>query len=135
MIWGGKKKLGDFNVKVGKGPYLYPTCGGHSSHSKTNDNGKRMVNFALGRDLDATETWYQHNDIHKVTWTSPDNKVRNQINYILVKRRHCTSVCGVASMRGAETESDHLGMWAKIRLKIKRSAKNKRSDNKDVGYW
>jgi len=67
-----------------------------------------MLNFALGRDLDVTKTWYQHKDIHKVTWRSPDNKMRNQINYILVERRHCTNVCGVRSMRGAEIESDHF---------------------------
>jgi len=73
-----KKILGDFNTKVGKGAYLYPACGGHSLQSKTNDNGKGMVNFAMGRDLDVTETWYQHTDIHKVTWRSPGNKVRTR---------------------------------------------------------
>jgi hypothetical protein len=67
-----------------------------------------MINFALGRNLDVTETWYQHKDIHKVTWRSPDNKMRSQINYILAERRHCTNVCGVRSMRGVEIESDHF---------------------------
>jgi hypothetical protein len=42
--------LGDFNAKVGKEIYLHPACGGHSLHNETNDNGKQMVNFALGRD-------------------------------------------------------------------------------------
>jgi hypothetical protein len=97
-----KNVCGDFNAKVGKGPYLYPACGGHSRHCKTNYNAKRMVNFAPGGDLDVAETWYQHKDIHEVTWRSPDNAIRNQINYILVERRHCTNVCGVRSIRGAE---------------------------------
>jgi len=47
--------LGDFNAKVGKESYLYPACGGHSLHNETNDNRKRMVNFALGRDVAVTE--------------------------------------------------------------------------------
>jgi Holliday junction resolvase len=35
-----KTLLGDFSAKVGKESYLYPACGGHSIHNKTNDNGK-----------------------------------------------------------------------------------------------
>jgi hypothetical protein len=48
-----KTVLRDFNTEVGE----YATCGGHSLHNQTNDNGKRMVNFALGRDLAVTGTW------------------------------------------------------------------------------
>jgi len=48
---------------------------------RENDNGKRTVNFALGRDLAETGTWCQHEDIHMVTWRSPDNKICNQIDY------------------------------------------------------
>jgi hypothetical protein len=42
-------------------------CGAHGLHNQTNDDEKRMVNFALGRDLAVTGTWYQHKDIKKVT--------------------------------------------------------------------
>ena len=37
-----KTVLWDFNAGVGEETYLYPTCGGHSLHNKTNDNGKQM---------------------------------------------------------------------------------------------
>jgi hypothetical protein len=63
-----KTAPGDFNAKVVKESSLYPACGGHILHNETNDNGKRMLNFALGMDLDVMETWYQNKDIHKVTW-------------------------------------------------------------------
>jgi len=59
---------GDFDTEVGNQSYLYPACGRHSLHNETNDNGKWMVNFALARDISVTRTWYQHKDIHKVTW-------------------------------------------------------------------
>jgi exonuclease III len=78
--------LGDFNSKVGKETYLHPACGGHSLHNETNDNGKRMVKFALGKDLAVTGTWFQHKDIHKITWRSRDNKICNQIDHILVDK-------------------------------------------------
>jgi len=51
-----KTLLGDFNAKVGKESYLYPACGGRSLHDETNDNRKRMTNFALGRDVAVTGT-------------------------------------------------------------------------------
>ena len=67
----------EFNAKVGRESYLYPACGEHSLHIKTNDNGKGMVDFALGRDLAVTRKWYQNKDIHNVTWRSPNSKTRN----------------------------------------------------------
>jgi hypothetical protein len=51
-----KTVLKDFNAKVGKEFYLHPACGGQRLHNETNNNGKRMVNFALGRDLAETGT-------------------------------------------------------------------------------
>jgi len=84
-----------------------------------------MVNFALGRNLAVTGTWYQYQVIHKVTWTSPDNQICNQINHILVDRRHCMNVCVVRSVRGAEIESDHFLVRTKIIMKIKRNEKTK----------
>jgi hypothetical protein len=79
-----KTVLLHFNGDVGKKPHLYPACGGHSLHNETNDNGKRTVNFALGRDSAVTETWYQHKDIHKVTCRSPEDKIYKQTEYTLV---------------------------------------------------
>jgi hypothetical protein len=60
-----------------------------------------MVNFALGRDLAVMGIWFQ-----KVTWRSPDIKILNQIDHVLIDRRHCRNVYDVRSMRGAEIESD-----------------------------
>ena len=79
-----KSPLGHFNVKFGKVSYLYPACGGQSLHNETNDNGKQMLNFAPGTDLYVMGRWYQHKGIHKVTWQSPDNKIRNLTDQILV---------------------------------------------------
>jgi hypothetical protein len=49
-----KTVVGNFNAKAGKGSYFYPPCGEHSLQNGRNDNGKGMVNFALGRDLSTT---------------------------------------------------------------------------------
>ena len=59
-----KTVLGDFNTEVGKdSSYIWHVKG--TAFGKTSDNGKRKVNFTLGRDSAVTGTWYQHKDIHK----------------------------------------------------------------------
>jgi hypothetical protein len=63
-----------------------------------------MENFALGRESAVTGTW----DIDKVTWRSTDNKICNQVDYMLVDGRPCVNVCDVRNMRGAEIESGHF---------------------------
>ena len=37
------------------------------------------------------------------------------IEHMLVDRRHCINVCDVRSIRGAEIESEHFLLMAKIR--------------------
>jgi len=84
-----------------------------------------MVNFALGRDSSVTGTEDQHKDIHKVTWQLLYIKICNQLDHTLVDRRHCTNVCDVTSMRGAEIESGHFSVRTKIIMRIKRNEKIK----------
>jgi hypothetical protein len=95
-----------------------------------------MVNFALG-DLAVKGKWYQRKDIHKVTWRSPDNKICNKVDHILLDRRYCKNVSDVRRMRGAEIESDPFLVTAKIILKIKRSERTKKSEIKklEIGNW
>jgi hypothetical protein len=104
---------------------------GHSLHNERN-NGNRKVNFALGTDSDVMGTWYQHKDIHDFTWRSPDSKICNPLDHILVDRRICTNIGDVRSVRGAEIESDHFLLRAKIRLKIMRSEKLKKCEIKKL---
>jgi len=42
-----KTVLWDFSAEVRNEYYLYPTCGGHSLHSETNDN--EVVKFCSGK--------------------------------------------------------------------------------------
>jgi hypothetical protein len=67
-----------------------------------------MVNFALLRGLSVTVRWHQHKNIQKVTWRSPDSKICKQICHILVGRLHCTNVCDLRSIKGAEIGLAHF---------------------------
>jgi hypothetical protein len=61
---------------------------------------------------------FQHHNIHKYTWTSPDGKTHNQIDHILVDRRRHWNVFDVRSFRAADCDTGHCLMLAKFREKL-----------------
>jgi hypothetical protein len=57
--------LGDFNTKVGKENIYKPTIGNESLHNETNDNGMKMIQFAISKDLNVRSTTFPHKNIHR----------------------------------------------------------------------
>jgi ribosomal protein S17 len=76
--------LGDFNAKVGKEDIFKPTIGNESLHEISNDNGVRIVNFAMSKNLIVKRTMFPHRTINKFTWTRSAEKTHNQIDHILI---------------------------------------------------
>ena len=110
--------LGDFNAKVGRENIFKLTIGNESLHHNSNDNGVRIVNFATSKNLVVKSTMFPHRDIHKHTWTSPDGKTHNQIDHILIDRRRQSSILDVRSFRGADCDTDHYLVVAKVRERL-----------------
>ena len=54
---------------------------------KMNENGERLVEFCLEFDLLIGETLFQHKDNQNLTWNSPDGKIVNQIDHIMINNR------------------------------------------------
>jgi len=59
-----------------------------------------------------------HWSIHKYTWTSPDGKTHNQIDYVLIGRRWHSCVMDVPSFRGADCDTNHYLVIAKVRERL-----------------
>jgi len=110
-----KMLLGDFNAKVGRENIFKPTIGQESLHQDSNDNGVRLVNFATSQNLVVNSKMFPHRNIHKYTWTSADGKTHNQIDHVLIDRRWHSSVLDVRSFRGADCDTDHYLVIAKVR--------------------
>src|SRR5215468_5550069 len=58
---------------------------------------------------------FPHRNVHKYTWTSPDGKTHNHINHVLIDRRRHSSIVDVRSFRGADCDTDHYLVVAKVR--------------------
>jgi endonuclease/exonuclease/phosphatase family metal-dependent hydrolase len=110
--------LGNFNAKVGTEDIFKPTNGNKSSHEISNDNGVREVNIATSKNFVVKSAMFPHRSIHKHTWTSSDGKTRNQINHILIDRRQHSRILDVRSFRGADCDSDHYLVVAKVRKRL-----------------
>ena len=117
--------LGDMNAKVGTEEFYQPTIGRHSLHTVSNENGTRLINFASSRSMVIASTTFEHKNIHKITWKSPDGETHNQMDHLLVDSRHLSDVIDVRTYRGANVDSDHFLVIARIRSRISnRNIKN-----------
>ncbi|XP_054289682.1 uncharacterized protein LOC129004977 [Macrosteles quadrilineatus] len=96
--------LGDANAKVGKEELWGDYAGMESLHNVSNDNGIRLLSLACATNLYISSTSFQHKNIHKETWISPDGRTKNQIDHVLIDKRHKTHITDVRSLRGAERE-------------------------------
>jgi hypothetical protein len=82
-----KTLLHDFNVKIGREDIFKLTIRNEHLHKISNDSGVRVVNFATSKNLLGKSTMFPHRNIHKYTWTTPEGKIHNQIDHILINRR------------------------------------------------
>ena len=113
--------MGDFNAKIGnENTGLKRAIGKHGSF-KMNENGERLVNFCLEFDIVIGRTQFQHKDIHKLTWKSPDSKIVNQIDHLMINHRWRRSLLDVCVFSGTDLYTDHFLVVGSIRPKLKRS--------------
>jgi predicted aconitase len=86
--------------------------GKYSLHDVQKNNGEKVCSLAEANQLMIMSTCFEHKQIHKATWVSPDKKTMNQIDHILV-------IQDVRTYRGANCDSDHWMVVAKIKQDIK----------------
>lgn len=65
----------------------------------------------------------KHLDIHKLTWESPNDRDKNLIDHVMVNGRYRRSVCNVRVIRGADLNSNHNLVIAKVKLKLCKNTK------------
>ena len=95
-----------------------PSVGNESLHQVSNDSGVRIVNFATPKNSVVKSMMFPHCKIRKYTWTSPDEKTLSQIDHILIDRRWLPSILDVRRFRGADCDTYHCLVVAKVRERL-----------------
>ena len=100
--------------------YRYPYQGTRRGRSLY-DNGEKFVNFCLNNNCVIGGTIFQHKEIHKLTWKSPDGLTVNQIDHVVIKNKWRRSLKDVHTCRGADAGSDHYLVVSRLKLCLRKA--------------
>ncbi|XKL62894.1 hypothetical protein PGB90_002727 [Kerria lacca] len=119
--------ISDMNSKIGKGPT--GSVAGQYGLGVQNEHGKRLIQFFKEQDLIITNTWFQLPKRKLYTWRVPaDNntRIRNQTDYIMMRRRFRNTVKSVMTYPSADIYSDHVLLLTEIRIRLKKVKKTRK---------
>lgn len=90
------------NAKVDQEIFFYLTIGRNSLHTEYNNNGEHLdlVRFSSIK-----------------TFIRPIGQ-KNKTDYVLLNHRHFSDLLEIGNFRGANTDSDHFLVMAKVRARI-----------------
>jgi hypothetical protein len=106
----------DFNAKVGRKDTFKPTIRNKSSHEICNDDG--VGNLAVSKNSAVKCMMFPHRNIHKYTWISPEGKMHNQTDHVLIDRRWHSNILDVTCFRVADSDNNHYLVAAKVRERL-----------------
>lgn len=124
--------LGDFNAKIGREDEMRGTVGKYSMHENSNENGNLLIEFSVRNNLIIKSTCFPHKQIHLGTWKVPGSDIVNQIDHVLTKKRHSSSIIDVKTCRGPNCDSDHYLVKAIIAQKLSKVEEQRKSTRK---HW
>ncbi|XP_062525564.1 uncharacterized protein LOC134199212 [Bombyx mori] len=75
--------LGDFNAKIGQPKKEEKFVMGQYGLGQRNERGERLLEYALEYRLAIINTYFKKRPSRRWTWKSPDEKVKNEIDYIM----------------------------------------------------
>ncbi|XP_037942288.1 craniofacial development protein 2-like [Teleopsis dalmanni] len=120
---------GDFNAKVGRGE-VHGVVGQYGLGERK-DRGDRLIQFCQEYKLKISNTMFNLPPRRLYTWKSPsdtpDNIIRNQIDFILINDHFCSSVKKVTTYPEADVQSGHNLLMAKICIRLASNRKKKPS--------
>lgn len=123
--------IGDVNAKIGKEDMFKSITGGESKHQESNDNGLRLINFAIERNMKIMSTHFKRREIYKGTWIIPGTNQANQIDHVLIQEKYARLINNVRTYRGADANSDHFLVGIKMNnLKINKKIERKKRKQK-----
>ena len=108
--------MGDMNANIGSDNTGRERVMGSQGCGTINNTGERLVNLYLNNKYVIGGTIFQHKDIHKLTWKSPDRKTVNQIDHVVISNQWRSSLNDVHTWRGADAGSDHYLVMSRLKF-------------------
>ena len=111
--------MGDINAEIGKISENSPSCGKFGLGCE-NDRGETLIDFCDTNNLSIANIMLQHHPRYLYTWKSPDQKIRNQIDYIMISRNWISCIKDAKTRPSADRSSDHQLLNVDIKLKLEK---------------
>ncbi|KAI8428464.1 hypothetical protein MSG28_007275 [Choristoneura fumiferana] len=97
--------VGDFNAKIGYPKPEENMIMGKYGYGNRNGRGERLIQYASEYKLSIMNTFFKKKPSRKWTWMSPNQKIRNEIDYVLTNIPK--SVMNVDILNVVNFPSDH----------------------------
>ena len=117
--------MGDFNCKIGNLHANYPSSIGKHTLGNANDRGELLAKFCISNNLIVTNSMFQKKILY--TWTSPDGKTKNQIDFILTRKSSVRQNVLDSMVLNVPDISDHRLVRTKVRINFSWPQKRKGS--------
>ena len=111
--------MGDMNAEVGEFQENRLSCGKLGLGCQ-NERGEKLIDFCDAKNLSIANTMFQHHPRYLYTWKSPDQKTRNQIDYIMISRKWIICVKDPKTRPSVDCSSEHQLCNVGIKLKLKK---------------
>lgn len=111
---------GDFTAKIGKDNTGRERIMGREGLGTMNKNSEMFADFCVFNDLVIGGSVFQHKDIHKGTWVSPNHRTVNEIDHITMDKEFRRSLQDPRVRRRADVASDHHLLVGQVRLELKK---------------
>ena len=79
--------MGDWNAKVRTNRETWHGTIGRHGYGDMNERGERLLEFCSENQLCITNTYFQHKPSRKWTWSHPNGRSKNMIDFIITNKR------------------------------------------------
>ena len=110
--------MGDLNAKVGEGKRR--NIGGSYGLDEVNDRGEMFIEWCEANKQVIANTWFKQHPRNLYTWRSPDDRYRNQIDYITINSRFRNAIKSARTCPGADCDTDHILLVCRLQLKLEK---------------
>lgn len=119
---------GDFNAKIGIEQNKDKFIGNYGVGNR-NHRGERLAEFTQAEELYIMNSFFKKRLAKRWTWASPDETIRNEIDYILADCKRIVHDVETIGKTFFNASSDHRLVRAKIKIDLRREEKARAISN------